>query len=112
MTEAQKRDKAGTIVLDEPVTFEGNTVTELPYDFGTLKGKDIMELARSLGGGSSVSSGQLCLAMDFDLQCGVFARAANVPLELLEQLSPGDLMAAAMVAEFFMLPGLAKAAAA
>lgn len=100
-----KFEKVGVVKLSEPVEFEGEKISEVPYDFGKLKGRDLMEVARSVGGNPA---NKLMIAANFDVQCEVFARAAGRPIELLEQLDPSDLVAAALLAQLFLLASSAQ----
>jgi hypothetical protein len=91
--------------LLKPITFEGEEVTEIEYDFDSLKGRDIIKAEREVGIAGS-GDAKLMLYASPEFQSVVFAKAAKQPVELIQDLyAPDFAEVTALVMSFLMARG-------
>jgi len=75
--ETKTDGKVYTHVFSEPVTFEGETYTELTFDFGKLRGKDVLAVTREM---RMEGHAILVKNLDDDYIVRMAARACTKPL--------------------------------
>ncbi|WP_068775776.1 phage tail assembly protein [Paenibacillus sp. FJAT-26967] len=89
--------------LSRPFTFEGNEYTELTLDFEKLTGNDLLSCERQMqlitGASEYVPMKQISQAY----QAVVTARAAAVPVELIQALPAKDFSKVTLRASTFLL---------
>lgn len=97
---------SGVYTFIKTVVFEGTTLTEVKYDFDSLKAKDVKackrELARLNGG---MGSGEP-LMTDDALHAALFARAADLPVNFVDEMGAADYGGWAVVGQAFFASAL------
>lgn len=70
-----------------PYEFEGETYTELEYDFSGLKGSDIAEIKKAWAGAGNYSP---LPTTDSDFCARILAKVCKKPLEFFEDMPAKD----------------------
>lgn len=99
----EKKEKwieENTLILSEPVEYEGEVHENLAFNFKKLKGKHLKNIARELSIKGIVPA--VC-ETDKNYLALVAARAAGVPVELIDELSSKDFTQVTMKAMGFLL---------
>lgn len=84
----------------ETFTYEDKKYDELVFDFGKLKGRDIIAVQNEM-----ISAGTMSISPELqsDFQAKIAARAANIGSDLIESLSVRDFMIITGKARSFLL---------
>jgi hypothetical protein len=90
--------------LKRPITFDGNPVTGLAFDFEKLTGADLLQVEQMLRKRLAVS-GEMLLMPESDSRylVALAALAAGVPVELIHALKAGDYMQVVSQARVFLM---------
>lgn len=91
--------------LKKPVEINGEETKEIAYDFDSLTGKDFQEIDKEMR-----QKGIVMVESTFDnvYLLAVFARAAGLASEDLEQVSGRDYLAIARETKTFFLQDMAE----
>lgn len=76
-------------VLLKPIEFEGSMITEIVYDFDKLCGRDVLQAAKAVGMSGDIGSQALAIQSPA-IQTRLVAKAADVPIEMIESLKLPD----------------------
>lgn len=88
--------------LVRPITFEGEEVTSLTLDFDGLTGHDLLTCARQA---QTMSQNEVVFirALSLSYQAVVAAKAAGVPVELIQSLKGKDFTQVTQHAQNFLI---------
>ncbi|HET6457089.1 MAG TPA: hypothetical protein VFI02_22040 [Armatimonadota bacterium] len=98
----------GTYEFMEPVTFEGVTYTERPYDLKGLKSTDVisgLKQANAIRGRGEQPDSPMT---DTLLHAVLFARAADMPAGFVLEMGASDFLAWASAAQGFFARALSS----
>lgn len=91
-----------TIELKKPLEFEGIRYKTLVLDLDSLTGRDVKGIIKELSAmGDNV--GSTFLETNKAYLAGVAAKAANVPIELMDELNIRDFSEVTMAVQNFLL---------
>lgn len=91
-----------TIELKKPLEFEGVKYTRLVLDLESLTGRDIKSVLKELNAMGEIVSSTF-LESNKSYLAGIAARAADVPLELIDELNIRDFSEVTMAVQSFLL---------
>ena len=98
-----------TFKLTRPVEFEGETYNELQLDFDAMTGRDVVATKREFEQRNPLLQKSV-IAMDTDFAACFAARAAKVPVGLLDHVSAPDYIGITQAAiNFLLFSGLLSA---
>lgn len=92
---------AGILKLTDPFNFDGDPVTELPYDFSRVTGRDSMRITAELRRAGLIGDG--VQKEDPNYCAAVFAAAAEMDLHDLDRMNVEDINEAANLATLFFM---------
>lgn len=90
-------------VLSRVVNFEGKEYSELNLDFDALTGNDVIQAERQLVAMNQHNSVIPVKELSKEFLAVILAKAAKVPVELINSLSAKDFSKATVLAQNFLL---------
>lgn len=102
MTATQTAADERVYNLVRPITFDGNEMTSLTFDFDELTGHDLLACARQAQT-LTPNEAVLVRALSLTYQMVVAAKAANVPVELIQSLKAKDFTQVTQRAQNFLI---------
>lgn len=91
-----------TIELEKPIEYEGVRYTSLVLDLESLTGRDVKDIIKELSV-MGESTGSSFLETNKAYLAGVAAKAANVPMELMDELYIRDFSEVTITVQNFLL---------
>lgn len=90
-----------TYTLLKPITFEGEEITALEYDFDDLTGRDLISAERATGL-AATGDVKLTPILSQEFQAHIFAKASKKPIDLILSLKGPDFAEACALTLVFL----------